>query len=121
MAGLLQLRVENYRSLRLVDVPLGRLNVLAGPNGSGKSNFLDVIRFLGDAARTDLKPALEQRGGLDRVLFRGASPNSFGITVRASVTKHSSHTAPDGYELTVGRRGSTPPRGSPVPSGGVPL
>lgn len=32
------LAVANYRSLRELIVPLGRLNLVVGANGSGKSN-----------------------------------------------------------------------------------
>jgi len=33
------LAVENYRSLRRLVLPLGRLNVVTGANGSGKSSL----------------------------------------------------------------------------------
>lgn len=38
--------VKNFKSLRKVDVSLGRANLLVGENGSGKSNFLEVFRVL---------------------------------------------------------------------------
>lgn len=38
--------VENFKSLRRVDLKLGRMNLLIGANASGKSNFLDVLRVL---------------------------------------------------------------------------
>ena len=69
---LLRLKVGNFRSLRAVEVRLAPLNILVGPNGAGKSNLLDVIAFLGDATRDDLAPALDERGGFDRVIFRNA-------------------------------------------------
>ncbi|MGQ4419139.1 AAA family ATPase, partial [Streptomyces sp. SAS_269] len=62
---LLELHVENFRSLHNVTVPLGPLTVLVGPNGAGKSNVLEVFDFLADIIRTDLQPALETRGGFD--------------------------------------------------------
>jgi excinuclease UvrABC ATPase subunit len=33
------LAVANYRSIRALVVPLGRLNLITGANGSGKSNL----------------------------------------------------------------------------------
>ncbi|MFD0745133.1 AAA family ATPase [Phytohabitans flavus] len=105
---LLRLKVGNFRSLRDVEVHLGPLNVLVGPNGSGKSNLLDVIAFLGDAVRTDLAPALDARGGFDRVRFRGTrSSPSISIEAEASVTKNSGAGATDDYSLTVTRGRST--------------
>ena len=38
--------IENFKSLRKVDLSLGRMNLFIGTNGSGKSNFLDVFRVL---------------------------------------------------------------------------
>lgn len=66
-----ELHVENFRSLREVTLPLGPVNVLVGPNGAGKTNVLRVFDFLADVVRTDLGPALDDRGGLGELLFRG--------------------------------------------------
>ena len=44
------LALENYRSLRSIVVPLGRLNVIQGANGSGKSNLYKALRLLADTA-----------------------------------------------------------------------
>ena len=38
--------VENFKSLRRIDLTLGRMNLFVGANASGKSNFLDVLRVL---------------------------------------------------------------------------
>ena len=38
--------IDNFKSLRRVDLQLGRLNLLIGANASGKSNFLDALRVL---------------------------------------------------------------------------
>jgi predicted ATPase len=102
MRSLLNIEAKNFRSLQRVNVTLGDLNVLVGPNEAGKSNFLDLIEFLGDSARDDLAPALEKRGGYDRVRFRGnAAQGPISIHVKAAVTTHSSENAPDEYELTL--------------------
>ncbi|HET8683282.1 MAG TPA: AAA family ATPase [Micromonosporaceae bacterium] len=102
---LLSLDVENFRSLRNVSLPLGRLNVLVGPNGAGKTNLLEVFRFLADVIRTDLEPALELRGGFDQLVFRGGyRPStvdlrkyvpSVRIKLTATWTTYSSPRAPD--------------------------
>ncbi|EHR52252.1 putative ATPase [Saccharomonospora marina XMU15] len=103
---LLELHVENFRSLRKVSLPLRELNVLVGPNGAGKTNVLEVFRFLADVIRTDLEPALSLRGGFDEVVFWGGerTPASIRIKLKATWTTHSSATAPDEYELRIGRR-----------------
>jgi predicted ATPase len=38
--------IENFKSLRHVELTLGRLNVFIGTNASGKSNFFDALRLL---------------------------------------------------------------------------
>ncbi|WP_375755561.1 AAA family ATPase [Corallococcus exercitus] len=112
MRPLLELSVKNYKSLRNVTVRLGPLNVLVGPNGSGKSNLLDLLQFLGDSVREDLRPALDKRGGLWRVQFRGENTASspadprIRVHVKAKVTAHSHEDAPDEYVLSIsGMRG----------------
>ncbi|MER5493370.1 AAA family ATPase [Streptomyces sp. NPDC002490] len=103
---LLELHVENFRSLRDVTVPLGPLTVLVGPNGVGKSNVLKVFDFLADIIRTDLQPALDARGGFDEVAFWGGvkPPTSMRIQLKATWTSHSTLNAPDEYDLTIRRR-----------------
>ncbi|MDX3427759.1 AAA family ATPase [Streptomyces sp. NBC_01696] len=103
---LLELHVENFRSLRDVTVPLGPLTVLVGPNGVGKSNLLKVFDLLSDIIQTDLQPALDARGGFDEVTFWGGPkpPTSMTIRLKATWTTHASVNAPDEYDLTVRRR-----------------
>lgn len=72
---LIELEVQNFRSLRKITVPLGPLNVLVGPNGAGKTNVLEVFRFLADVIRTDLEPALELRGGFEELVFWAGGSN----------------------------------------------
>ena len=38
--------IENFKSLRRVNLALGRVNLFIGANASGKSNFLDALRVL---------------------------------------------------------------------------
>ena len=45
-AFLKSIHIENFRSLRKVDLPLKPLTVLAGPNASGKSNVLSALDHL---------------------------------------------------------------------------
>ncbi|MEV0274936.1 AAA family ATPase [Streptomyces sp. NPDC050610] len=103
---LLELHVENFRSLRDVTIPLGPLTVLVGPNGVGKSNVLKVFDFLASIIRTDLQPALDERGGFDEVGFWGGvrPPTSMKIHLKATWTTHASLRAPDEYSLTIRRR-----------------
>ncbi|MFJ9647465.1 AAA family ATPase [Streptomyces sp. NPDC101206] len=103
---LLELHVENFRSLRDVTIPLGPLTVLVGPNAAGKSNVLEVFDFLADVIRTDLQPALDSRQGFSEIAFWGGAkpPTTLKIGLKATWTTHASENTPDEYELTVQRR-----------------
>lgn len=107
---LIELEVENFRSLRRVKLPLGPLNVLVGANGAGKTNILEVFRFLADVIRTDLQPALDLRGGFDEIAFWGGDkpPTSIRINLKANWTKYSSPNAPDEYSLQIEKRSGKP-------------
>lgn len=116
MRPLLSIGATNFRSLRKVSVELQSLNVLVGPNEAGKSNFLDLIEFLGDSARSDLGTALALRGGIDRVRYRGgdgAATGRVSIDVAANVTSHSSANAPDEYRLAFSSRNFSPKNSAP--------
>lgn len=43
------IKIENYKSIDKLEIPLGRVNVLIGENGAGKSNILESIALAGAA------------------------------------------------------------------------
>ena len=104
MTTLSRVSVSNFLSLRDFSVDLGGLIVLVGANGVGKSNLLSVFRFLGEVARSDLRPAIESFGGYEHLRFRGARRKNdlAGIKIKISgnITKHASLNAPDEYSLS---------------------
>jgi len=106
--ALRKVELQNIFSFRSADLRLSSLNVLVGANGAGKSNLLKVISFIGETARSDLLPAIESFGGLDRMLFSGERKSSvIRVRFELTITKYSSLTAPDVYELSFYRgRGS---------------
>jgi len=65
------LAIANYRSLRDLAVPMGRLNLVTGANGSGKSNLYRALRLLADTAQGGVVPALAREGGLRSTLWAG--------------------------------------------------
>jgi predicted ATPase len=74
------LAVANYRSLRELVVPLGRLNIVSGANGSGKSSLYRALRLLADSSRNGAVAALAREGGLPSTLWAG--PQTIGRSVR---------------------------------------
>jgi predicted ATPase len=65
------LAIANYRSLRSLVMPLGRLNVITGANGSGKSNLYRALRLLAETAQGGVINALAREGGLPSTLWAG--------------------------------------------------
>ena len=59
-----RVRIQNFRCLRDVDVPLKPLTVLIGENDTGKSTFLEAIAFRGGS------DAAQNLGGPRQVEFR---------------------------------------------------
>ena len=59
-----QVHIKNYRSLKDVDIDLGRLTVLVGRNGAGKSNFVDALKFVQESLQIGLESAVANRNGL---------------------------------------------------------
>jgi predicted ATPase len=105
-----KITAENFLSFQRVAVPLNPLNVLVGPNGAGKTNLLSLIRFFGETARTDLRPAIETFGGYERIMFRGGRTQTstpsrrarrprIRIAIEAQITKYASPGAPDEYQI----------------------
>jgi predicted ATPase len=74
------LAIENYRSLRMLVLPLTSLTVVTGGNGTGKSSLYRALRLLADGARNGMVAALAREGGLPSVLWAG--PEHTGRAVR---------------------------------------
>lgn len=73
------LAIENYRSLRDLVLPLGRLNLVTGANGSGKSNLYRGLQLLARTARGGLIAALAAEGGLPSCFWAGPESHSRGM------------------------------------------
>lgn len=69
--ALTELRIEGYRSIRDLTIPLKRANVIVGPNGCGKSNLYRSVSLLRAAAEGRLAQTLGDEGGMPSVLWAG--------------------------------------------------
>ena len=90
--------IENFKSLRKVDLSLGRLNLFIGANASGKSNFLDALRVLqgigngftiGEILDGKPKSATSEvwdgiRGGRSRACFGGTGDSDAAASAECS-------------------------------------
>ncbi|MDE2748836.1 MAG: AAA family ATPase [Chloroflexota bacterium] len=67
-----KLTIKGFKTLKDVEIELGKLNVLIGPNGGGKSNFVSYFHMLREMIDGRLQVWVAKRGGADRVLSFGA-------------------------------------------------
>lgn len=74
------LAVANYRSLRDIVMPLGRMTVVTGANGSGKSNLYKALRLLAESASGRIINAMAEDGGLESSIWAG--PERIGQAMR---------------------------------------
>jgi len=74
------LAIANYRSLRQLVLPLGRLTLVTGPNGSGKSSVYRAMRLLAEVAQGGVVRALVREGGIGSTLWAG--PESISAAMR---------------------------------------
>ncbi|MBI3241459.1 MAG: AAA family ATPase [Chloroflexi bacterium] len=121
---LTRIEIENYRSLRHVELDMPGLTVLIGPNGSGKSNFLDVFNLMAQAAAGQFENNLP----IDDILtFRGGKSALFSFSFEFSFASErgiSYETTPVQYKLVLHRVGSVKSEQvsqASIPSKTVPL
>jgi predicted ATPase len=67
------LKISGFTSFKDVTWKPERLNVLIGPNGSGKSNLLRALELIRASAAGNLRDFVLSKGGLPRLLWRGAA------------------------------------------------
>lgn len=63
--------LENYKSIKKLDLELKPLNVLIGSNGAGKSNFISFFSLLRKMEAGELKNYVLSKGGQDVFLCYG--------------------------------------------------
>ena len=65
-----KLKIENFRSLKKIDLNLPNLSYLCGPNASGKTNLSEALDFLGQVFARGLSFAVAEKGGFYNMCFR---------------------------------------------------
>lgn len=73
---LTNIKVEGFKSIKKMDLPLKPLNVIVGPNGVGKSNFIGVFKLLYNIVNQNLQAYIAQNGGAERFLCLGSKNTS---------------------------------------------
>ncbi len=66
-----QININRFKSIKELELPLKRINVLIGPNGAGKSNFIQFFNLLNNIVSQNLQNYVTQNGGADSFLYFG--------------------------------------------------
>ncbi len=63
--------IQNYKSIRDLDLTLNQINVLIGSNGAGKSNFISFFSLTKALLEQRLGSFTLEKGGIDTLLHQG--------------------------------------------------
>ena len=86
-----RVQLENYKSIKNLDIELTNLNVLIGSNGSGKSNFIGFFSFLQQMIKGNLHGYVMDKGGQDTFLCYGRKESQY-LNIKIDIAKN-------GYEF----------------------
>jgi len=86
--NLKHIKIEGFKSIAKLDLPMENINILIGANGAGKSNLISVFTFLSHLSKGKLRNYVETEGGAERFFHFG--------------TKHTSQMV---FDLKVGMNG----------------
>lgn len=63
--------IENYKSIKKLDINLNMINILIGSNGAGKSNFISFFKFLSSITKNRLQNHVQEESGAQYLLHHG--------------------------------------------------
>jgi len=102
-----RLGVRNYKSLKDLDIELGKRNVLVGPNMSGKTNFIDCLKFLTNMCISGVIQAFLNRGGFPEVVWKGGGGGGESISFHLIIEQELNENAsPKTFEYEISIVGS---------------
>lgn len=81
-----RIKIENFKSLKNVEIEFCNLMFLVGPNASGKSNFAQSLDFLSLVARESLEYAVADQGGYFNLCYRKKKRSKAGVRFNVSGT-----------------------------------
>jgi len=93
LGHLIKLKINGYKSIKLLDLELRPLNIIIGANGVGKSNFIGFFKFMKKIVDKDLQLYIAQQGGANKILH-------FGIK-KTDLVQFSLHFPPNQYSCTL--------------------
>lgn len=72
-----KIQIENYKSIRTIDMNLGAINVLIGSNGAGKSNLISFFKLLKNIYQGHLQSYIASEGSSEDFLYFGSKVSEY--------------------------------------------
>jgi predicted ATPase len=72
-----QVIISNYKSIRKLELPLQRLNILIGSNGVGKSNLISFFELAKAIIEQRFGSYTLEKGGIDNLLYRSRKESAY--------------------------------------------
>jgi predicted ATPase len=83
MLRITSIKIKNYKALQNVEMnDISDMAVIVGRHGVGKTTFFDAFGFLRDCLSTDVKKALDKRGGFKEVVSREKSNEEINFEIK---------------------------------------
>ncbi|MBL1278551.1 MAG: AAA family ATPase [Ectothiorhodospiraceae bacterium] len=88
--NLKHIKVEGFKSIAKLDLPIENINILIGANGAGKTNLISLFTFLGFLSQGKLRNYVLSDGGAER-FFHFGTRQTHQITIDLKVGVNGYH------------------------------
>lgn len=89
------LHVENFKSIRELDVEFSDLNVFVGRNAAGKSNLFEVFQFFRDIRDEGIENAVQLQGGIKHLCNKRIETKEITIELEMSPEMKYRYVSPE--------------------------
>ena len=72
-----QIVIENFKSIKKVDLKLKNINILIGANGVGKSSFISFFKMLNSFVENEFQKYVMMEGGANSLLYFGRKNSQY--------------------------------------------
>ena len=69
--------IENYKSIKKVEIDISNINILIGSNGAGKSNFISFFKLLNSLIKGKLQNYIAEESGANNVFHHGLKSSEY--------------------------------------------
>ncbi len=95
-------KIDGFRKLKAIDLPIHPLMVLIGANGVGKTSILDALSLLAASAAGGLNRKLSELGGIANIATRDSETGEVALLVDMEVPGHE----PLEYQISLAPKGT---------------